>query len=52
MVIQPPTAFKVSKMALDQKLVVKGMSDERQSRPTFVGVVELPTKSADKIGEP
>ena len=28
------------------------MSDERQSRPTFVGVVELPDKIADKIGEP
>jgi len=27
---------------------LKGMSDKRQSRPTFVGVVELP----DKIGEP
>jgi len=25
---------------------VKGMSDERQNRPTFVGMVELP----DKIG--
>jgi len=31
-----------------QTTLVKGMSDERQSQPTFVGVVELP----DKIGEP
>jgi len=29
-------------------MLLKGMSDERHSRPTFVGVVELP----DKIGEP
>jgi len=34
-------------------LVLKAMSDERQSRLTFVGVVfSCPTKSADKIGEP
>jgi len=38
-----PRSSSVSSQA---NAILKGMSDERQSRPTFVGVVELP----DKIG--